>query len=529
MRLLMRLLWKWSQTNTKSNSRPQEEQQSQQQLQSQDKLTDNYVSNIARLQTIYKQCSDVVFRPFQIGDTTTASIIYINGLTDQETLGQLVLAPLMQGSWSMKEELSSLIENALPVSQVKLLHTIGDCVEQLSNGNTILIIEGQRQGISIAIAKSDKRAIEEPQAESVIRGPREGFTETLTVNLSLVRRKIRSPLLKSEALTVGRYTGTDVVITYIEGLAVKDLVKDVISRIKRIDIDGILETSYIEEMIEDKSLSPFPQSLVTERPDVVAANLLEGRIAIFVNGTPFVLIVPINFFSLLQSPEDYYDRYIFSSVTRWLRYVFLFISMILPSLYVAILSYHQEMIPASLYFSIAASRESVPFPAVVEAFIMEIAFEALREAGVRLPKQVGSAVSIVGALVIGQAAVAAGIVSSPMVMVVAITGIASFMVPHYAIGFSLRIIRFPIMLLAGVIGLLGVIMGILAVLIHLCTLRSFGVPYMSPVATVEQKDLKDILVRAPWWKMNTRPSLTINNNIHRQPSNANVYDRQDDQ
>lgn len=520
MRLLIKLLWKWSQKNEKSSSRPQNKQQPR----SQEKLSDSYIANISVLQDIYKQCSDVIFRPFQISDNTAASIIYINGLTDQDAVGKLVLAPLMQTEWSHEDELGRLIESSLPVSEVRLLRTFGECVEQLSGGNPILIVDGHHQGISIAISQTERRSIEEPQAESVIRGPREGFTEELTVNLSLVRRKIRSPLLKSEALTIGKYTGTDVVITYIEGLAIKELVEEVRSRVKRIDIDGILETSYIEEMIEDKSYSPFPQSLVTERPDVVAANLLEGRIGIFVNGTPFVLIVPINFFSLLQSPEDYYDRYLFSTVTRWLRYVFLFMSMLLPSLYVAILSYHQEMIPASLFFSIASSREGVPFPAVVEALIMEIAFEALREAGVRLPKQVGSAVSIVGALVIGQAAVAAGIVSSPMVMVVAITGIASFMVPHYAIGFSLRIIRFPIMLLAGVLGLLGVIMGIIAVLIHMCTLRSFGIPYMSPVATVEQRDLKDILVRAPWWKMNTRPSLTINKNIYRQPSNPNRND-----
>ncbi|MBW7477112.1 spore germination protein [Paenibacillus oenotherae] len=519
----MRLLHKWSQANQKNNSRPENDKPSQ------EKLTESYTANIRMIQAVYKQCSDVVFRPFQISGHINATIIYISGLTDHEGIGQYVLIPLMQGSTALDEGIGNLVEKSLPVSEVKPVNTIQDCVNHLSIGHAVLIIDGHRQGIAIAITKTEKRSVEEPQAESVIRGPREGFTETLTVNLSLVRRKIRTPLLKTESMTIGRYTGTEVVLTYIEGLVLDELLKEVRTRVKSIDIDGILETSYIEEMIEDKSLTPFPRSLVTERPDVVAANLLEGRIAIFVNGTPFVLIVPISFFSLLQSPEDYYDRYIFSTATRWLRYVFLAMSMLLPSLYVAILSYHQEMLPASLYFSIASSRETVPFPAIVEALIMEIAFEALREAGVRLPKQVGSAVSIVGALVIGQAAVAAGIVSAPMVMVVAITGISSFMVPHYAIGFTLRIIRFPIMLLAGMLGLLGVIMGILAVLIHVCTLRSFGVPYMSPLATVEQKDLKDILIRAPWWKMNTRPSLTIDRNIHRQPAARRDKRIQDEQ
>ena len=239
---------------------------------------------------------------------------------------------------------------------------------------------------------------------------------------------------------------------------------------------------------------------------------------ILVDGTPFVLVAPITFFSLLQSPEDYYQRYLISSVIRILRFVFMVFSLVLPSLYVAVLTYHQEMVPTNLLISAASSRESVPFPALVEALMMEITFEALREAGVRLPKQVGAAVSIVGALVIGQAAVQAGLISAPMIIVVAITGIASFMVPHYSQGISLRMLRFPIMLLAGSLGLLGIMLGVITIVVHLCTLRSFGVPYLSPIAPLKDRELKDTLIRAPWWKMNTRPRLTGEFNPTRQSS-----------
>jgi hypothetical protein len=280
----------------------------------------------------------------------------------------------------------------------------------------------------------------------------------------------------------------------------------------------VLESAYIEELLEDQPFSIFPQIMNTERPDVAAANLLEGRVVIMVDGTPFVLIAPTTFYSLIQSPEDYYQRYAFSTAIRWLRYAALVISLLLPSLYVAVLTFHQEMVPTSLFFSIAKSREEIPFPVVVEALIMEITFEALREAGVRLPKQIGSAVSIVGALVIGQAAVSAGIVSAPMVMVVSITGIASFMIPRYSAGIALRLLRLPIILLAGTLGLLGIMLGVISTVVHLCTIRSFGVPYLSPLGPMKGQDMKDVLIRAPWWMLNTRPHLTGNGNEYRQAS-----------
>jgi len=312
-------------------------------------------------------------------------------------------------------------------------------------------------------------------------------------------------------------------ITYIQDLSDETLIEEITQRIKRIDIDGILESGYIEELIQDNSYSPFPQVLVTERPDTAVSNLLEGRVVIVVDGTPFVLIAPTTFYSLFQSGEDYYHHFVISTATRWLRLIFLFISLLLPSLYVAVITYHQEMVPTKLLLTMVDSREAIPFPALVEALLMEITFEGLREAGLRLPKQVGAAVSIVGALVIGQAAVAAGLVSDPMVMVVALTGIASFTIPRYNIAIPFRLLRFPIMLLAGTFGFIGIMMGLLAIIIHLSTLRSFGVPYLSPLAPMKRRDMKDTLIRAPLWKLNTRPHLTGEYNKYRQSSNQKPF------
>lgn len=393
--------------------------------------------------------------------------------------------------------------------------TRDECVEHLSTGQPVLLIDREARALYFGLQKWDKRAVAEPEAETIIRGPREGFTEALTVNTAMIRRRIRNPGLKMKSLSLGRHTRTKVVVTYIQEITDSTLVEEVINRLRRIDIDGVLESGYLEEFIEDNPYSPFPQVINTERVDIVAANLLEGRVAILMEGTPFALVVPATLASLMQSPEDYYQRFIIGTAIRWLRYFFIGISLLLPSLYVAVISFHQELIPTSLLVTIASSRDRVPFPALVEALLMEIMFEILREAGVRLPKQVGAAVSIVGALVIGQAAVGAGLVSTPMVMVVAITGIASFATPRYTTAIAFRMLRFPIIFLAGTMGLVGVILGIIVIVVHLCTLRSFGVPYLAPIVTTQFVEFKDVIIRAPMWKMDRRPHFTGKYNAHR--------------
>lgn len=468
-------------------------------------LADNY----AALRDIYSNCNDVIFREIKIGGSTEAFLAFIDGLVNVEVLDQHVVRCLQQ----MPAELDTAtamdrLGNALSISNLLSVETIDDAVSHIGSGCIQLFVDGVELCFSMGLAKWEKRGIEEPSAESVVRGPREGFTETLSVNRSMLRRKIKTPAMKIVPFRLGRQTRTEVNLVYIEGIASESLVEEARQRIDGIDIDGILESGYVEGLIEDSPFSPFPQMQVTERPDVVSAAMLEGRIAILVDGTPFVLIAPATLFTMLQSPEDYYQRFYIGTLIRWLRYVFFIMTLILPSLYVAILTFHQEMVPTSLLLSVAKSREDIPFPALVEALLMEISFEALREAGVRLPKQVGAAVSIVGALVIGQAATSAGLVSAPMVMVVAITGIASFMMPQYSAGIAIRMLRFPIMFLSGMLGLLGLMLGIIVVVIHLCSLRSFGVPYLQPIAPMRGGEMKDVLLRSPLWWVRKRPHLT---------------------
>ncbi|SDM84412.1 spore germination protein KA [Fictibacillus solisalsi] len=488
----------------------------QQQIAKQQVLSSVLNDNLQVLRSMYQDCFDVVFRTFLMGGETKAVLVYIEGLSNIRELDDHVLAPLMEETGGKVRSPQSILREKMHISKLKEVKTLTDCIENISIGNPVLLLDQEVSGLALGIAQWEKRSIEEPTAESLVRGPREGFVETLGVNTSMLRRKIKSPDLKMKSMKIGRYTSTNIVIAYIEGLADQTLIKEVEKRLQRIDIDSVLESGYIEELIEDNPRSPFPQLINTERPDTVASNLLEGRVAILVDGTPFVLIAPIGFFSLLQSPEDYYQRSLVSSTIRLMRMLFMWISLVLPALYVGVTTYHQEMVPTSLLISLAAARESVPFPAFVEALLMEITFEALREAGVRLPKQIGAAVSIVGALVIGQAAVSAGLVSAPMVIVVAITGIASFMMPHYTQGLALRLLRFPLILLAATLGLLGIMFGVMTIIVHLCTLRSFGLPYLTPIAPLQGRELKDTFFRAPWWMMNSRPHLTGKYNAHRQ-------------
>ena len=295
-------------------------------------------------------------------------------------------------------------------------------------------------GLVVATPGWDRRSVEEPLGESVVRGPRDGFTETLLTNETLVRRRIRNPRLWFERMVLGEVTQTTVSIGYIKGIADEAMVEEVRQRLKRIKVDSILESGYLEEYIQDSPWAIFPQIIRTERPDIVAGNLLEGRIAVFTDNTPFVLVLPITLNQLLSSPEDYYERFPTGTLIRLLRFVSFLISLTLPAIYIAITTYHQELLPTDLILAIASARQGVPFPALVEALIMETVFEILREAGIRLPRVIGQAVSIVGALVIGDAAVSAGLVSPAMVIVVATTAIASFATPHFGVAISARVL-----------------------------------------------------------------------------------------
>ncbi|GIP47761.1 spore germination protein [Paenibacillus sp. J53TS2] len=481
-------------------------------------------SNERVLKQVCSNSSDILFRTVTLPGQTRLLLVYVDGLVNTNMLDQVVLQPMMfeglpgdaenGGSGSLSDLLTKRL---VAVAQVKPVQQIGVIVESILKGDLAMLIDGENQALLVGLQGFEKRAIEEPSAELSVRGPRDGFTEALRTNTSLIRRRIRSEKLKMESLTLGQYSKTDIVIAYLEGVASESVLKEVRQRLHRIEIDGVLESGYIEEFIEDVPLSPFPQIQNTERPDIVCSSLLEGKIAIFVDNTPFVLIAPMTFWSGLQAVEDYYERSIYTSFIRLIRFGLLNISLLLPSLFVSLTTFHQQLVPTSLLISVAAAREGVPLPTVIETLLMEFMFEGLREAGIRLPKPIGSAVSIVGALVIGQAAVQAGIVSASVVIIVATTGIASFAIPRYNLGTAVRLLRFPMLILAGVLGLYGVIAGLFLIVIHLLGLRSFGIPYMTPISPQFPENMKDVWIRAPRWSMHQRPLLSTGGNKQRVP------------
>lgn len=470
------------------------------------------------------------------GDKDIA-IVYIQGMVEEERADEFILRPiqrdleLLEQLKMLKQRVRSADESSpeepvlrrikghlLSIGLIVEVKNFKDIFERLFLGYALVLIDGCTVGIGCNVYGGPKRGVEEPKTEMLIRGPREGFTESLRVNTILLRRKIRSPKLWLEQHKVGEITQTPLGIVYIKGLADETVLKDLRNRIQNINIDGILESSYIEELMGDQRWTPFPMVISHERPDAIAGNLLEGRIAIIVDGTPFVLIVPSTLNMFFQAAEDYYQSFQMATFLRLLRFVSFFIALLMPSIYVAIIGYHQEMIPTQLLLKLAAQREGVPFPAYLEAFIMELVFEILREAVLRMPSTAGSAISIVGGLVIGQSVVEAGIVSSAVVIVVSFTAISSFVAPVYTLGIAARLLRFLLLVAASTLGFYGIALVMLLILLHLSNLRSFGVAYLKPFGPFYWKDLKDTMLRAPLWKMKARPQMLASHNSRREDS-----------
>lgn len=481
--------------------------------------------NEALIRGAFGESCDLIIREvrFGISPGIAVLVVHIDGLVDTALVSEAVIKPIGVTSGLLElERLSSaqvqdrLKDRLLLLSDVKQVSGKADLLNCIAGGKCAIIVDGSSEAFVCDVRGFEKRGIEEPQSEVVIRGPREGFSEVLRINTTLLRRRIRDPRLWIQEFTVGRVSRTQVAIAYIKGIANDKVVQEARDRIARIDVDSIQESGELEEYLEDAPFSPFPTILRTERPDRVTGALFEGRIAILTDGTPFALIAPVTFLMFLTSPEDYYERFFIASAVRLLRYASSFIALLLPALYVAVTTFHQEMLPTPLVLAIAAQREGVPFPAVFEALLMEVAFEILREAAVRLPKIYGPAISIVGVLILGEAAVRAGLVSSAMIIVVALTAIASFVTPIFSLSIAVRLLRFPMILLAGTLGLFGVVFGFSVVGIHLSSLRSFGVPFLEPIAPVVLSDLKDALIRLPWWAMDTRPQFTGGQNLRRQ-------------
>lgn len=477
--------------------------------------------NIESIKAALGNSMDLTVKEMRLGTLSgpRLGLVYLEGMTDIKLLLQCLMPEHNDsarfGDGSPRETISYLKQTAVTVGEIKEVGNWDEVVADLLSGHTMLFIHGCAMALAVGTSGGEKRGVEEPNTQSVIRGPREGFTETLRTNTAMVRRIVKDARVRLEGRRIGKVTKTDVAIMYLDGFASENVVSEVRARLDRIDTDGILESGYIEEFIQDKTYTPFPTVYNTERPDSVAAGIMEGRVAIFVGGTPFVLLVPALFTQFFQTPEDYYQRADFSSLLRILRFICFFIALLAPSIYIAVTTFHQELLPTPLLIGLAGQREGVPFPAFIEALIMEVTFEILREAGVRMPKTIGQSVSIVGTLVIGQAAVEAGLVSAAMVIVVSITAISNFVIPAFNMAISLRMLRFPFMGIAASFGLFGVVVCLIGLVLHLCSLKSFGVPYMAPFAPIVPADHKDSFFRLPIRSLTTRPRLLNRKNMGR--------------
>lgn len=456
---------------------------------------DSYEKALRIVQQEFFDAADLMLHPLEGG-----MAIYLNGLV-QTPLDEQALQRHLQ-----PQALRS--PTGLPRFS-RSLATAKELVQAILGGDVVLLQQAEPIVQSLQLQGGERRSIKEPEGERVIRGPREGFVESIRTNTALIRRRLKTASLRIHPFQVGELTQTTINLLWITGVAPPELVREVQTRLSMIDLDAVIDSSYIEELIQDRWYSPFPQLLYTERPDTAVANLVEGRVLLLVDGSPVALVLPAVLSSFMQANEDYYDRFHMVTALRFLRYIYLLVALTFPSIYIAATTFQTQLFPTPLFESVAGLRESVPFSALLEATLMELTFEVMREAGLRLPAALGQTISIVGALVIGEAATRAGLVSPMMVIVVAITGIANFMMPRYNFGVPIRLLRFSLMLLSGLLGMIGLACGLSAILLHLCSLKSFGVPYLSPVTPLDWRGLLDYAIRAPhkFLQRRSRPRL----------------------
>jgi Bacillus/Clostridium GerA spore germination protein. len=455
-----------------------------------------------------------------------ALVVFIKGLVDANRLDQFLLLPLMNyrqvpqaKEGGEKAGVMSLLSDArVAISSVEQTNLLTEACDAVLAGNAVLFVDQCNTALILSVRELEGRSVEEPATESEVRAPRDGFTEKIQINTALIRSRIKDPGLRFEEFKIGERTKTTVLLAYIESLASPSILAEARTRLNRIKVDGVLGSSYVEELIEDSPYSVFPQIDHTERPDKASAAILEGRIVILIDTTPFAMIIPTVFWNFLQSTGDYYERFFTGTFLRWIRFLALFMSVSVSSAYVLTTSFHQEMLPTTLALKIAEGRTDVPFPAFIEVLIMEIILEIIKEAGLRLPKAIGQSVTFVGSIIIGQAAVSAGLAGPALIIVVAMAAIGSFAIPSYSLGNAVRLLRFPMLFLTAAFGIFGYLAGLTLIVVHLFSLRSYGESFWAPLIPFDKSGMKDVFIRAPWWKMANRPGLSHSQEITKQAS-----------
>jgi spore germination protein len=464
-------------------------------------ITPSLSKNLHHLSMLFSGIPELITRTFPLKTGQEAALVYMEGLVDKTAINMDILRPLLFQEWNEND----FWDSSVSIGQIKKVEKWSEIEHAILNGKCILIIDGQLTALEIETPGWPQRAIEEPTIETSLKSSHLGFTETSIKNIALIRRYISTRELKVKECTVGDRAGVKLSILYLEDIANEDVVREMEYRIKSLKVDTIINTGELGELIEDNSFTPFPQLSVTERPDTAAFQLLKGRVAVVVDRSPGVLIGPMTFSAFFQNIDDYSFRWIIASLIRLLRFMAFFIAIFVPALYIAMISFHYEVIPLKLLLTLGESREKIPFPPIVEALLMEVVIEMLREAGIRLPAPIGQTIGVVGGIVIGQGAVQAGIVSNVMVIVVSITAIANFIIPDIEMSAGVRLLRFPMMIISTLFGMIGIIIGMMVVVIHLLSLESLGVHYSSPISPLHFSDMRDTFVRLPQWILNKRP------------------------
>jgi spore germination protein KA len=445
-----------------------------------------------------------------------ATVIYIQGFVDSRTIDETILKPLMlevnEEELPETEVLEFLCKKYIISGQTVILEGLEEVVSHLIRGSTAIFINGIERVILVNTKGGNYRSIAETPNEATLRGTREGFVENLDVNITMLKRYVKDKKLKTEMYEIGERSKSDVCLAYIDDIVDKDMLKIAREKITNISTDMMPATGIIEQFVEESTYSPFPQAFGTERPDRIASKILEGRIAIFLSGTPYTITYPAILTEFFQSPEDYYERTFVSNITKMLRFIAAVIVVFLSPVYLTLISYNVELIPISFIIPLAESRQGIPLPPFFEILFMEIIVELIREGGLRLPPKVASTISIVGGIIIGNAAVESRVVSPTTLLIVGVSTVASFVIPNYEMAISLRVLKFPILLLAEALGFFGIAIGYFYLMVHIFSLKSMGVPYL----TFTKQDMQDTLLRYPLFKMNNRPDSIPNNNPIRQ-------------
>jgi len=474
-------------------------------------FSDKLQVNINHLEQLFDNCNDYIKRKLTIGGINKVDVYlaYTDNMVDRTLLEYSIIKNLLFKMENMPIEgkYEHIIKYGLQTADFKEVLTMDDVSQSVISGDVVLLIDGYQKGIAISLKNFPGRGVPEVDAEVTIKGPKDSFAESIAINTVLIRRRIKDTHLKMEPLQIGIRSRTSVTLAYISGIADDELIEEVKRRFDSFVIDGVFDIGMLEQLTEKAWYSPFPQYQSTERPDKAASALMEGRIAVIVDNSPMVLLLPVTINSFFQASDDYYRSWQIASFMRILRYIGGFFAVTLPALYIAVCNYQLEMIPTPLVLSFAAARQGVPFSILMEVIILLLAFELLTEAGIRLPSPMGNTIGIVGGLIIGDAAISANLVSPLVVIVVAFTAIASFTIPNETFTTALRISRYLMIALAAILGLFGIVIGIMLLFIHLAGLKSFGIPYLSPIAAKSNEDgtIGDSIIKYPIFKMKNRP------------------------